>query len=195
MKKRFNKRIVLASKSPRRKEILGLMGIPFRVWVSNVIEDKVLKDPCRHVVNYSFQKAHQVAQRIRKGVVLGADTVVVYKNKMFGKPRTKREAIIMLKTLSGKTHKVITGLTLIDTNQHKCVSAWESTNVYFRQLTDREIRWYVATGEPMDKAGAYGIQEKGCFLVEKIEGCFFNVVGLPVARLIALLDKIGYYQS
>jgi septum formation protein len=191
-KKRFSPPLILASKSPRRKEILGLMGIPFRQCASTVAEDKVLKDPRGHVLNYSFLKAHDVARRIKRGVVLGADTVVVLRGKIYGKPASPAEARAMLRRLSGRMHQVMTGMTLIDTARGRCISGWESTDVRFRRLTGREIDWYVGTGEPLDKAGAYGIQEKGCFLVEKINGCFFNVVGLPVAKLLELLAKIGY---
>jgi septum formation protein len=190
--KRAPRTIVLASQSPRRKEILELLGLPYRQRPSAVDESTVIANPKRHVLHYAALKARDVARWTQRGTVLGADTEVVLRGRIFGKPVSPAKARAMLRSLSGKTHQVLTGITLIDTVTGHEVSGWESTDVTFRKLTDAEIDRYVATGEPLDKAGAYGIQEKGCFLVEKINGCFFNVVGLPVAKLLELLKKIGY---
>lgn len=184
-------KLILASASPRRADLLDLAGIPFCRMVSGVSEDvDVPADPEDHVVELSRRKARDVAQRLSSGVVLGADTVVVLNGEILGKPAGKREAAGMLKKLSGRTHQVYTGLTLIDVAGNISVSHVERTEVTFRELTDEEIAEYVATGEPMDKAGAYGIQGKGALLVSGIDGCFYNVVGLPLAGLLGMLRRL-----
>ena len=190
----YKKKIILASGSPRRKMVLKMMGLPFKQTVSRVPEHNIIKDPGRHVLYYSRKKAEAVAGRIKQGLVLGADTVVASRNRIFGKPGSPAEARKMLQELSNKKHLVITGITLIDAGSGTRVSGKESTEVIFRRLAKKEIDWYVKTGEPMDKAGAYGIQEQGCFLVNKINGCYFNVVGLPVVCLYNLLKKAGYFK-
>lgn len=176
------KKIILASASPRRKELLTLAGIDFTVQQAD-IEEKIAPDlkPFEVVEQLAFQKASAVAEKSKDCIVIGSDTVVSLDNKILGKPKSENEAKEMLKLLSGKTHKVYTGVAII--SDEKNVSFYEETEVEFYELTDREIADYVATGEPMDKAGAYGIQGKGCVLIKRINGDYFNVVGLPVARL------------
>lgn len=176
------KKIILASASPRRKELLTLAGIDFTVQQAD-IEEKIAPDlkPFEVVKQLAFQKASAVAEKSKDCIVIGSDTVVSLDNKILGKPKSENEAKEMLKLLSGKTHKVYTGVAII--SDEKNVSFYEETEVEFYELTDREIADYVATGEPMDKAGAYGIQGKGCVLIKRINGDYFNVVGLPVARL------------
>ena len=187
--------LILASASPRRAELLKQVGIPFRQVVSGVDED--LHDPADpedHVRELSRRKAADVARQMSSGIVLGADTVVVLDKHILGKPADGGEAAAMLTMLSGRTHQVYTGLTLIDVAQDVSVSHVEVTEVTFRKLSRDEISDYVATGEPLDKAGAYGIQGRGALLVSGIKGCYYNVVGLPLARLLELLHRLQAQQ-
>jgi septum formation protein len=188
--------LILASASPRRAELLRQIGIPFRQVVSGVDED--LQDPAepdQHVRTLSRRKAEDVAGRMSSGIVLGADTIVVLDEHILEKPADEKQAAEMLAMLSGRTHEVYTGLTLIDAARSESVSHVEVTEVTFRELTSEEIDAYVATGEPLDKAGAYGIQERGALLVSGIRGCYFNVVGLPLAGLMRVLDGLGEMNS
>lgn len=182
---------VLASKSPRRKEILNKIGINAQVIPSNVDEDayKGLEAE-KMVMQLSFVKAADVARSFRKNTfVIGADTCVCLEGKIFGKPESKDDAKRMLEELSGKTHQVYTGYCVIDCGSGKSVSRCAVTNVTFKELTESEIEAYVETGEPLDKAGAYGIQEKGAVFVEKIDGDYSNVVGLPLSPLYKLFKE------
>ncbi len=178
--------LILASASPRRRELLTQVGVSFEIEVSDV--EEVLDDslsPELQVQSLALQKARAVAAQRKAGLVLGADTVVVDNNVLLGKPRSTEEAVAMLRSLSGKWHQVMTAVALVDAGdtQHIWTSV-EITNVKFRDLTEDDIAAYVATGESMDKAGAYGIQGYGALLVERIEGCYNNVVGLPL-QLVA----------
>ena len=178
--------LILASASPRRRELLTQVGVSFEIEVSDV--EEVLDDslsPELQVQSIALQKARAVAGQRKAGLVLGADTVVVDNNVLLGKPRSTEEAVAMLRSLSGKWHQVMTAVALVDAGdtQHIWTSV-EITNVKFRDLTEDDIAAYVATGESMDKAGAYGIQGYGALLVERIEGCYNNVVGLPL-QLVA----------
>lgn len=182
---------VLASKSPRRKELLNKIGINAQVIPSNVDEDayKGLEAE-KMVMQLSFVKAADVARSFRKNTfVIGADTCVCLEGKIFGKPESKDDAKRMLEELSGKTHQVYTGYCVIDCGNGKSVSRCAVTNVTFKELTESEIKAYVETGEPLDKAGAYGIQEKGAVFVEKIDGDYSNVVGLPLSPLYKLFKE------
>lgn len=182
---------VLASKSPRRKELLNKIGINAQVIPSNVDEDayKGLEAE-KMVMQLSFVKAADVARSFRKNTfVIGADTCVCLEGKIFGKPESKDDAKRMLEELSGKTHQVYTGYCVIDCGNGKSVSRCAVTNVTFKELTESEIEAYVETGEPLDKAGAYGIQEKGAVFVEKIDGDYSNVVGLPLSPLYKLFKE------
>ena len=186
------RKILLASHSPRRAHLLNQIGIPFTVMGSDVPEDvDVPTDPEAHVLTLSRRKAEWAAERIREGVVLGVDTIVVLDDCILGKPEDAAEAALMLRRLSGRWHRVFSGMTLIDVNnlpQARSTSDFCVTKVKMRPISEAEITRYVATGEPMDKAGAYGIQGKGAVFVERIEGCFYNVVGLPLSRLVRMLD-------
>lgn len=178
------KQIVLASTSPRRKEILEGLGVEFKVVGSN-IEEKVNENlsPPEIAKRLAYLKAKDISNKINGDyVVIGADTIVEY-NKILGKPRNIEEAYSMLKLLSGQVHRVITGFAVIDCSTQKEFIDYECTNVYFNHLTDNQIQKYISTGEPMDKAGAYGIQGKASLFVSKIEGDYFNVVGLPIFKL------------
>ena len=182
--------IILASKSPRRQELMNHITSDFEVIVSEV--EEILPGgilPEEAPVYLSGIKAEAVAADRPDRVVIGADTVVILDGAVLGKPRDEQDAVRMLRALSGKVHTVVTGCCII--KDGKQVAFSEMTRVEFYSLSDREIMEYIATGEPFDKAGAYGIQGKGSVLVKRIEGDFFNVMGLPVGRLKRELEGIG----
>lgn len=177
--------LILASKSPRRKELLKQIGIPFVVVVSDAEEVSGNSwTPAALVVENAKRKARAVAEKYPDSPVLGADTVVSLEGKIFGKPKDKDEARKMLTALSGKMHEVTTGLALINRNEIRTTSV--TTKVFFDTMTKADIDAYIATDEPMDKAGAYAIQGKAARFIEKIEGSYSNVVGLPLNALIQL---------
>lgn len=185
--------LILASASPRRRALLQQVGVVFQVKCSNVAEMIDLSLPPEEMVQQlALQKAAAVAAEQSEGLVLGADTVVVNDGVLLGKPASQEEAAAMLQGLSGKWHQVMTAVALVDASGQK--EPWvavEKTGVKFRDLTKADIAAYLATGESMDKAGAYGIQGYGALLVEKIEGCYFNVVGLPLQQVAAGLRNWG----
>ncbi len=186
-----NRKLILASTSPRRRYLLRLVRIPHIVAHPTVEEQKTSDDdPVAHVLDLSAKKAESVLARFAEGYVVGADTIVVLDGKILGKPADTSEARAMLKLLSGRVHEVYTGLTLIDAATGKRVQGYERSVVRIRQMTPAEISAYVATGEPLDKAGSYGIQGYGAAIVERIEGCYFNVVGLPMVRLLNLIRRL-----
>ncbi len=183
-------RLILASGSPRRADLLRQIGLEFEVIPSDIDEDEISGDsPQQRALNAALAKALDVARKVGEGIVIGADTIVVLEGRILGKPSGPQEAIRMLTLLSGKTHRVITGVALVDASSMKVESWVESTYVTFRELSPDEIIEYVETGIPLDKAGAYGIQDKAAAFVKRIEGCYFNVVGLPLATLIERLRK------
>lgn len=174
--------IILASASPRRSELMTLAGFRFDVIcadIDEIVPEKAL--PQEVVMSLALQKAQAVAKDHRKSAVVGSDTVVALDGKIFGKPRSEKEAAEMLRSLSGRIHKVFTGVAIVC--GEKVTSFFEETEVEFYPLTDQEILDYVATGEPMDKAGAYGIQGRGAVLVKRINGDYFNVMGLPISKV------------
>lgn len=184
-------KLILASSSPRRKEILEKEGFEFEIILpDNIDENKVSLDPVNHVLELSRKKAESVAKRTDEGLILGADTIVVLDGEILGKPKDEKEAQVILKKLGGKAHKVYTGLTLINKSNDKILSDYDYTKVFFNQLEDEDISNYIATGEPLDKAGAYGIQGMGSFLVHHIEGNLDNVIGLPMKKLKEMLKRI-----
>ncbi len=176
--------LVLASRSPRRTEILKLAGIPHRVYPSSVEEKQMDGLPADIVVHWAQKKAMNVASVFPDSPVLGADTMVFQDNVLLGKPSDAEQAFEMLSSLSGRWHTVYGGVALAWHSREIAFAFSESTRVKFRELSESEIKAYIATGEPMDKAGAYGIQGFGCVLVEKVEGCYFNVMGLPISRFL-----------
>lgn len=180
--------LMLASESQRRKDILTAFGIPFEVCGSRVAERVVETDPVATVMALAFEKAREVGERHPNRLVLGADTVVFLKH-VLGKPETKTEARRMLQAISGRTHSVYTGVALLGNGMREIY--YECSRVSIRPLTDREIDAYVDTGEPMGKAGGYAIQGIGSALVLSMEGDYFNVVGLPVGRLTAIMNQMG----
>ena len=184
--------IILASQSPRRRELLERMGIRnFRVVSADIDEREEEQLPPEQLVcRLALRKAEAVAEKAPKGaVIIAADTVVSLDGTVLGKPGDKLEAFKMLSTLSGNRHQVYTGLCVIWDGDKR--TEYEVTDVTFRELGEKEIEDYIATGEPMDKAGAYGIQGYGALLVERIEGDYYNVMGLPVCRLGTVLLELG----
>lgn len=182
--------VVLASASPRRRELLNLIGIPHEVRPANIDETMRPREaPRRHAERLAREKASAIALRDPDLITIGADTVVVINRKVLGKPADVAEAARMLGMLSGREHTVITAVAV--SRGRKLRSAVEEVRVRFRRLRDDEIEAYIATGEPMDKAGAYGIQGFGATIVERIEGDYFAVMGLPLVRLVGLMRDVG----
>ena len=184
--------LVLASASPRRRELLSVVGInDFKVLPSEA-EEKTEQGqtPRETVTALSRRKAEDVARRVPEDTVIAADTMVFLDGKLLGKPKSRVEAAEMLRELSGKCHSVYTGVTVSGPNG--TITDVCETRVFFRKLTEHEIDAYVDSGEPMDKAGAYGIQGRAAVFVEKIEGDYYNVVGLPLCMLYEMLEKVGY---
>lgn len=186
------KEIVLASASPRRFELLKQLGINFKVYPADIIENILPGLSSEELVQeLSLEKAMYVARKLgNDSIVIGADTIVV-KDSVLGKPENEKQAFDMLKYLQGGWHEVLTGITVVDSCSLKYVRSFEKTRVKMRKLNDSTIGSYIKTGEPMDKAGAYGIQGIGALLVERIEGCYFNVVGLPLVKLSSKLEEFG----
>ena len=180
-------KLILSSQAPRRRELLGLLGIPFEIRVPNADETMdPTGEPAQQVALGSRRKA-EATPREDDAVVIAADTIVVCDGKILGKPKDPEDAARMLRLLSGRTHQVMTGLTVL--YQGKVCSHTEVTQVTFRELSDSEILGYVRSGEPMDKAGAYGIQGGAALFAQGICGDYYNVVGLPVCRLVQVLQE------
>jgi len=186
--------LILASASPRRKEILALLGLDFEIVIPEGARELTYSHPYRMVTENSEIKARCSLRRCAKKHVLvcGFDTVVYLDGKVFGKPKNQGEARHFLKKLNARAHQVITGLCILDGKSGRKAVDLESTLVEFRNLADAEIDAYMQAEEVMDKAGAYNISGYGAALVQKIEGCFYNVAGLPVARFINLLGDFNY---
>jgi len=191
----WTSQLILASASPRRRELLALIGIPFQVDPACI--EEVPPDahaPEEIAKTLAREKALAVACRYRSGIVIGADTIVVVDGEILGKPQDSQDALAMLRRLNGREHEVVTGVSLLDIADGRVVREQcdaVCTRVWFRQVSEEHLQRYVDTGEPMDKAGAYGAQGYGSTLIERIEGCYFNVVGLPVSRLCAMLEEWG----
>ena len=181
------KKIILASASPRRKELLTTAGVEFEVLVSEADETIPEGTAPRDAAMMTAEKKALAVAENRDGIVIGADTIVVIDDKILGKPKDEADAFGMLRLLSGREHEVITGVCITD--GEKTEKFAQVSKVRFYDLTDDEITAYVATKECNDKAGAYGIQGRGCVLVESIEGDYFNIVGLPVAATVRALKK------
>ena len=193
-----NPHLVLGSASPRRRDLLRQLGLPFEQVVSPEQEPVPNNEaPAAHVVHSACSKAQAVHRLLLQrdsvptALVIGADTVVCIDDRILGKPADAAEAEVMLQTLSGRTHQVYTGLGLVAVDGRSFDDV-VATTVHMRPLSALDIQTYVASGEPLDKAGAYGIQGLAARFIERIEGCYYNVVGLPLARLSALLEEAGY---
>lgn len=182
------KPIILASASPRRAEILKKIGLNFFIRPSAIDETNIAAlPPAEYAVDLARRKARVVAAEVATGLVIGADTIVVLENEILGKPASEMEAGDMLQRLSGKTHRVFTGFVLCDRPSNREATGLEMTEVTFRALEEAEIAAYVRSGEAMDKAGAYGIQDASAVFAERINGCFYNVVGFPLTRFYVTL--------
>ena len=181
--------LILASQSPRRRELLGLTGLPFVVRAADIDETMDPgKAPFEEVARVSRLKAEAVARK-PEDVVIAADTIVVCGDTVLGKPRDEADAFRILSLLSGRDHEVMTGMTVVKGDE--IVTHTEVTRIHFRELHPEEIRAYIASGEPMDKAGAYGIQGGAALFADQMEGDYYNVMGLPVCRLATILRSLG----
>ena len=186
------KKLILASASPRRAALLKQIGLNFLIKVHAVDETPLPGlTPSELVELFAERKAAAAARKLHDGIVIGADTVVVWQGQVLGKPKNGDEAFEMLYKLQGSCHEVYTGIALIDVSSGEVLVQHEKTRVCFRSLDEREIRLYVASGEPLDKAGAYGVQGLAAIFITRIEGCYTNVVGLPLARLSLMLKQLG----
>lgn len=186
-------RIILASSSPRRRQLLRQIGVEFDT-VSPDVDESLLGDetPLEHVLRLAELKASTVAASMSDGIVLGSDTIVVLGNEILGKPATEEEAVETLSRLSGNTHTVYTGFSLVNAETGERETDYGEARVTFRTLDESEIRAYVATGAPMDKAGAYGIQDDlGAIFIERIDGDYYTVVGLPLTKVYLALRRIS----
>lgn len=188
----LKQKYILASKSPRRIQLLKQIGLKFTSVDSNAHElEAEDHHPVESVKHNSLIKSRKVAFDFSKGIVIGADTIVVLDKKIINKPKDSAEAVKILKKLSGKRHIVYTGINIINIKTGNEIFDYEKTLVYFRKLADDEINYYVKKHRPLDKAGAYGIQDDfGCLFIEKIEGDYYNIVGLPLLKLYQSLVKL-----
>ncbi len=184
---------ILASASPRRKEILSRLGLRFQVIPSNIPEParKPREAPATYAVRVARLKAIGVAEQRRSGLIIGADTIVLKHNNILGKPSNCTEARTMLEILSGGWHEVISGICLLGCSPRRLCSTFTRSRVHFRRLAPAEIEWYLTTGEYRDKAGAYGAQGYASLFIDRIEGCYFNIVGFPIAAFERLCRKMG----
>jgi septum formation protein len=183
-------KIILASASPRRTELLGLAGINHIVDPADVDESILPNETSAdYAKRIALDKALKTAERHTSGLVLGADTIVVVGDEVLGKPSSREDAARMLKLISGREHEVITAVALVDAHTGRREVGFEVTEVKVKELSSTEIAEYLETGEPFDKAGAYGIQGRASVFVDGIRGCFFNVVGLPLARLYRMIKE------
>jgi septum formation protein len=202
------KRIILASQSPRRKQLLDQLGFKYEILVPHIDETLPASvnegsSPGQLATELARQKAFAIGEELRKNgnnsadevIIIAADTIVVLDNKLFGKPNSPAEAKAILQSLCGKTHQVYTGVALLvynfTENKMHCLTESENSLVSFRKYEDAEIEAYIETGEPMDKAGAYALQGVGACLVAKIDGCYTNVIGLPMPKVVKMLREVG----
>jgi len=188
------KKVILASASPRRATLLHNLGLAFTTDPADIDESILPKEkPVDAVIRIAATKAEVAGNSHPDSIVIAADTMVVCKGRILGKPVDDRDAFAMLSLLSGTEHEVITGLCVLDTATGRREAEFELTRVFFRELDTEEIEAYIASGEPMDKAGAYGIQGMAAIFVAGLEGCYYNVVGLPLSRLYLMLKRQGLY--
>jgi septum formation protein len=186
------RRIVLASSSPRRSELLRQVGLRFVIMPSDFVEDMSLKlSPEKLVMELAYGKALSVAKKLKSGIVIGIDTVGACDKKLVGKPRDEKDAYRMLRHLSGRYVDAYSGMCIIDIDKKRTIKDYEYSRIKIKRLTDEEIRHYISTKEPLDKAGAFAIQGMGGIFVERVDGCYSNVIGLPLNHLYKNLKKLG----
>lgn len=187
-----NVQVYLASASPRRKKLLKQLNIRFKSFAVD-LDEEILdgEHPIKTVKRLAEQKMALASRKVKSGIIITADTIVVLENKIIGKPTSAKDAYSILKFLSGRTHFVYTGYVVKNVTSDKSITEYEKTAVTFRDLSDKEILEYIEGGSPMDKAGAYGIQDDfGAVFVKKISGCYYNVVGLPLAKLYHSINEV-----
>ncbi|MGE0823216.1 MAG: nucleoside triphosphate pyrophosphatase [Candidatus Binatia bacterium] len=188
--------LILASASPRRRELLETARVLFSIIPSNASEEPLPDEaPAAYALRVAREKAKAIAQQHPDHWILGADTIVVVNNEILGKPKDPADARRMLRLLSGQTHQVMTAFALIDEEGREYASQVVTSTVTFKPLTDSRIESYLATREPFDKAGAYAIQGQGAVLVERVEGSYTNIVGLPIDEVLVVLRAAGIYQE
>lgn len=186
------KNIILASQSPRRKQLLQQIGLSFDVMESNYEEDMTLAlEPIELAKFLALEKAKEVAKRCENAIIISADTFIVFEDKIIGKPKDELAARNILQAYSSKSCQVATGYSLVDTESNKIINDCSIAQIFFRPLSAEEIDAYISTGEPLDKAGAFGIQEKGAVLIDRIEGDYFTIVGLPITKIYLGLKEMG----
>lgn len=186
-------KIYLASRSPRRRKLLKQLGLKFNSFSVDLHEEILNGEhPIQTVKRLALHKSDAAITKVKNGIVITADTIVVLNKVVIGKPKNQKDAFGILSKLSGRTHSVYTGFVVKNLDNKKCVTDYEKTEVTFRKLSPKEIRDYIKTGSPMDKAGAYGIQDDfGAVFVKRIDGCYYNVVGLPLAKIYkSLIDVL-----
>lgn len=186
-----NKQIILASKSPRRKELLNGIGLKFTVHASSFEEKNKHLSPEELVLHNAIGKAQDIARHYKNAIIIGVDTVGAYQNHILNKPKNKEDAKRLLRIISNTTHKVVSGISVMDADTKKTITAVETTFVTMDRLEELDIEAYINSGEGEDKAASYAIQGIGALFVKKIEGDYFNVVGLPIYRLRKILNKFG----
>ena len=188
----MKQKIILASTSPRRHGLAQQMGFYFEIVASDYEEDMIMKfSPKDLAMTLAYGKAKDVAKKRKDGIVLGIDTFISFKGEKLGKPHTKEKAFELLKKFSGKKLQVYSGVALINCKTKKEIKDYEVSEVYFRKITDEEIKNYIKTGEPLDKAGAFAIQGLGSIFIKKVNGCYANIVGFPIANIYKNLRKLG----
>lgn len=185
--------VILASASPRRKALLEQLGLTFEIIPAHINETMFPEETSlEHVRRLSEEKGKAVAENHRENIIISSDTIVVYQGEILGKPKDKEDAYRMLRRLSGQTHEVITAFSIYCADKGLCATKHEVTEVHFRELTDEDIYAYIAGGSPMDKAGAYGIQDVDAYLVDRINGSYQNVMGFPVAHFARIWNQLIY---
>jgi len=188
------RKIILASRSKARKDLLKQVGLKFSVAGSRIREKRIIRKRCSDlVIKNALLKAQDVARRHKAGIVIGADTVVLVGGKIIGKPKNFKDAVRTLKLLSRKPQWVYTGLAVVDIDKGATFTAYEKTMVYMRALTDARAKSYLKKGSTLDKAGSFDIQGLGAIFVDRIEGCYYNVVGLPLSKLAQIFEKIDIH--
>ena len=186
-----NYKVILASQSPRRAEILRMIGVNFKIEPSNIYEEMNQKiEQSEMAINISKAKAEKISHKYPNSIIIGADTIVVFNKKIFGKPKDKNESRKMLRALSGDCHKVITGVTIMNKKLGVLKTFSETTKVFVRKIPTKQIEFYVNNYNTLEKAGSYGIQEWFSVWIKKVNGCYYNVMGLPVSKLYKYLVEI-----
>ncbi len=188
-------KLILASNSRTRKEVLDKVGLIYDVIPSNIEEHSDKTDPKEYVMDLSRQKAETIAKKIKEGVILSADSIIYIDDKKLEKPKTKEQAKLMLQNLSGKVNYAVTGVTIIDLYQNKTITLNEVTEVYFDELTEEEIDWYIENEQYIFERCGYSIAGKSAIYIPKINGDYYNILGMPINRVYKELNKLGYKLS